>query len=337
MVGERMWWWSSSSTKLRSNLERFLRGITPKPPSFSLSQSCKNDLNSLWIHENKDEIEYFRLSDLWDCFDEPSAYGLGSKVDLNNGESVMQYYVPYLSAIQIYTNKSTAISRIHSDVVDCESECWSDDSEIEKLSRSMSSGSSKIWDSVSDDSGYEIDGTSSLMRDKLGSIDFQYFESVKPHLRVPLTAKVNELAEKYPGLSTLRSVDLSPASWLAIAWYPIYHIPSRKTDKDLSTCFLSYHTLSSAFQGNLIEGDDEINETMKEETLCFDEGPVTKSIPLAPFGLVSYKLQGDLWRNQECGDQGRIVYLRSAADSWLKQLNVQDHHDHSFFSMNMSL
>jgi len=74
-------------------------------------QSCKNDLNSLWIHENKDEIEYFRLSDLWDCFDEPSAYGLGSKVDLNNGESVMQYYVPYLSAIQIYTNKSTAISR----------------------------------------------------------------------------------------------------------------------------------------------------------------------------------------------------------------------------------
>jgi len=249
MVGERMWWWSSSSTKLRSNLERFLRGITPKPPSFSLSQSCKNDLNSLWIHENKDEIEYFRLSDLWDCFDEPSAYGLGSKVDLNNGESVMQYYVPYLSAIQIYTNKSTAISRIHSDVVDCESECWSDDSEIEKLSRSMSSGSSKIWDSVSDDSGYEIDGTSSLMRDKLGSIDFQYFESVKPHLRVPLTAKVNELAEKYPGLSTLRSVDLSPASWLAIAWYPIYHIPSRKTDKDLSTCFLSYHTLSSAFQG----------------------------------------------------------------------------------------
>lgn len=75
-------------------------------------------------------------------------------------------------------------------MVDCESECWSDDSEIEKLSRSMSSGSSKIWDSVSDDSGYEIDGASSLMRDKLGSIDFQYFESVKPHLRVPLTAKV---------------------------------------------------------------------------------------------------------------------------------------------------
>lgn len=75
-------------------------------------------------------------------------------------------------------------------MVDCESECWSDDSEVEKLSRSMSSGSSKIWDSVSDDSGYEIDGISSLMRDKLGYVEFQYFESAKPHLRVPLTAKV---------------------------------------------------------------------------------------------------------------------------------------------------
>ncbi|CAN8292768.1 unnamed protein product [Cochlearia groenlandica] len=321
-----MWWCSSfsSSTKVRSNLEIFLRGITPKPPSFSLPQSYdENDLNSLWIQQHsKNEIEYFKLSDIWDCFDELSAYGLGSKIDLNNGESVTQYYVPYLSAIQLYTNKS--ISRNHSEVIDCESECWSDDSEAEKFSRSLSSGSSKIWDSVSDDSSYEVDG------DKLGYIDFQYFESAKPHLRVPLTTKLNELAEKYPGLSTLRSVDLSPASWMAIAWYPIYSIPSKKTDKDLSTCFLSYHTLSSAFQ----EGEGEMNKAMEEETLCCDDGTVTKSLPLAPFGLVTYKLQGDLWGNQESCDQERLVYLRSAADSWLKQLNVHDHHDYNFFSMH---
>lgn len=73
-------------------------------------------------------------------------------------------------------------------MVDFESECWSDDSEIEKFSRSTSSGSSKIWDSVSDDSAnYD---TPSSMRDGLGCIEFQYFESTKPHLRVPLTAKV---------------------------------------------------------------------------------------------------------------------------------------------------
>lgn len=218
-------------------------------------------MNSVWTQHSKDETEYFRLSELWDCFDELSAYGLGSKVELNNGESVTQYYVPYLSAIQLYTSKSPAFSRNQSDVVDFESECWSDDSEIEKLSRSTSSGSSKIWDSVSDDSACDTPS----MRDKLGSIEFQYFESTKPHLRVPLITKVTELAEKYPRVLTLRSVDLSPASWMAIAWYPIYHIPSQKTDKDLSTCFLSYHTLSSALQGNLVEGEDKNKKTWKKK------------------------------------------------------------------------
>lgn len=33
--------------------------------------------------------------------------------------------------------------------------------------------------------------------------------------------------------------------------YPIYHIPMGRTIKDLSTCFLTYHTLSSSFQGIL--------------------------------------------------------------------------------------
>ncbi|CAA7057437.1 unnamed protein product [Microthlaspi erraticum] len=180
--------------------------------------------------------------------------------------------------------KSPDISRNHSEVFDVESECWSDDSEIEKLSRSVSSGSSKIWGSVSDDSAYEMDGISSLMRDRLGYTDFQYYESAKPHLRVPITSMVNELAEKYSGLMTLRSVDLSPASWMAIAWYPIYHIPFRKTEKDLMTCFLSCHTLSWALQ----EGNNE-----NKETLWCDDEPVIKRLPFAPFRLVTNKLQAD--------------------------------------------
>lgn len=71
-----------------------------------------SDLNDLWQQQGKEEIEYFRLGDLWDCYDELSAYGLGSQVDLNNGETVMQYHVPYLSAIQIHTNKPAVISRL---------------------------------------------------------------------------------------------------------------------------------------------------------------------------------------------------------------------------------
>lgn len=45
---------------------------------------------------------YFVLNDLWESFKEWSAYGAGVPIVLNGGDSVVQYYVPYLSAIQIY-------------------------------------------------------------------------------------------------------------------------------------------------------------------------------------------------------------------------------------------
>jgi hypothetical protein len=31
--------------------------------------------------------------------------------------------------------------------------------------------------------------------------------------------------------------------------YPIYHIPYQRNVKDLTACFLTYHTISSTFQG----------------------------------------------------------------------------------------
>ncbi|XP_023643585.1 uncharacterized protein LOC17896381 isoform X2 [Capsella rubella] len=311
-----MWWWCSS-TKGRSNLERFLLGITPKPSLFSLPQG-------------KEEIDYFRLPDLWDCYDELSAYGFGTQVDLNNGETVMQYYVPYLSAIQIYTNKPGLISRNQSDVVESESsECWSDSESEKLLSRSMSNDSSKTWDAVSEDSVSDPDGAL-LLKDRLGYLDFKFIERDPPYKRVPLTDKISELAEKYPALMTLRSVDMSPASWMAVAWYPIYHIPTCKNEKDLTTAFLTYHTLSSTFQDNVVEGDQSNNKDQEEEVDLFDEESVmNKRIPLPPFALTSYKMQGDLW-GQTGFDNDRLGYLQSAADSWLKQLNV-DHHDFNFF------
>jgi len=75
-------------------------------------QSCIRDLNSLWQPPGtKDMVEYFTLGDLWDCYDEWSAYGAGTQVVLSSGDTIMQYYVPYLSAIQIYSNKSVVASR----------------------------------------------------------------------------------------------------------------------------------------------------------------------------------------------------------------------------------
>ncbi|KAI7995606.1 hypothetical protein LOK49_LG11G02235 [Camellia lanceoleosa] len=48
------------------------------------------NLNKLWHHWEREKVEYFTLADLWNSFDEWSAYGA---------------YVPYLFALQIFTSK----------------------------------------------------------------------------------------------------------------------------------------------------------------------------------------------------------------------------------------
>lgn len=54
-------------------------------------------------------------------------------------------------------------------------------------------------------------------------------------------------------------------------------------------------------------------------------------IALPPFGLATYKMQGDMWMSDGDGqDREKIMSLLSAADSWLKQLRVE-HHDFNHF------
>lgn len=63
---------------------------------------------------SQDEYQpYFVLGDLWEAFKEWSAYGAGVPLILNDTDSVVQYYVPYLSGIQLYMDplKSSAKSR----------------------------------------------------------------------------------------------------------------------------------------------------------------------------------------------------------------------------------
>ncbi|XP_058097767.1 uncharacterized protein LOC131242857 isoform X2 [Magnolia sinica] len=309
-----------------SNLECFLDCTTPTIPSQFLPKSSIRDLNSLWHPLDKETIEYFTLGDLWDRYDEWSAYGAGAPIILNSGETVVQYYVPYLSAIQIYTSKPNL--REESDVGEFESESgsWSDDSESGK--RSPSINSSRGWDAGSEDSNFDQEGVWP-MHHRLGFLNLEYFERSAPYGRIPLMDKINELAKIYPGLMSFKSVDLSPASWMAVAWYPIYHIPTGRNVRDLSACFLTYHTLSSSFQ------DDVANA---EKGVCSSEAEVrggkcngeASGISLPPFGLATYKMQGNLWINPETADHERIISLMSAADSWLKQLRVQ-HHDYSYF------
>lgn len=77
-------------------------------PFFVLQTEIRS-LNRIWHQSEREKVEFFRLSDLWDCYDEWSAYGAGVPIRLTNGESLVQYYVPYLSAIQIFISRSSLI------------------------------------------------------------------------------------------------------------------------------------------------------------------------------------------------------------------------------------
>ncbi|CAL0316672.1 unnamed protein product [Lupinus luteus] len=351
---------SSSSSCSFTNLERMLQCFTPYVPKQISSKSCLNDVNKQWLPIGKDNIEYFTLKDLWQCYEEWSIFGAGTPVVLESGDTLTQYYTPYLSAIQIYTNKPVELPtprtrRDRDHGVEFESDCsydcsgsdlsgsssksdsFSDGGGSADLSRSSSSSannSSKEWDDIS------FDSTSDQLPkgDILGYLDFQYIETVRPYLRVPLAEKIVELSKSYPALMTLKSVDLSPASWMAVAWYPIYAIPCQPNE----TCFLTYHSLSSSFE-DCANKYDEID--LQKDIRCPSgwgsilgeklERKNNDCISLSPFGLATYRFQGDVWLSPS-HDNEKLSDLFGAAESWLKQINAS-HHDFSFFRDNSTL
>ncbi|XP_074284908.1 uncharacterized protein LOC141610627 [Silene latifolia] len=308
-----------------SNLNSFLHHTTPIVPSQFLPKEEMKKLNKIWHPWKREKVEYFKLSDLWNTYDEWSAYGAGVPIALSGGETLVQYYVPYLSAIQIFTSSPSPPAiciREDADLGDSEtrdscSESYSDESESDKVSR---------WDGCSSEDGSSEQETPRQLSDRLGYLYCQYFERSTPYGRVPLMDKIIELSRRYPGLMSLKSVDLSPASWMAVAWYPIYHIPMGRTIKGLSTCFLTYHTISSSFQ------DMEIEDEMEDTEWAKKMKKKGESIPLHAFGLATYKMQGTVWTSGRGGmDHDTLESLSSVADSWLKQLKVQ-HHDFNYFT-----
>ncbi|GLJ45273.1 hypothetical protein SUGI_0952890 [Cryptomeria japonica] len=342
----------SAGASSSSNLECFLACITPRMPAHYLPKRRLPEFGSnKWLQPHSEEgcTEYFNAGNMWDLYDEWSAYGAGVPIVLNTGETVVQYYVPYLSALQIYTandiRSSTNLRNVRDEsdgdleLRDSISDSCSDSesgnlSERSSSFRSESCNSSErlgLWDAASEDSSVLDNDSMWHMHDRLGHLCLEYFEQAVPYARVPLMEKVNQLARGFPDLMSLKSTDLSPASWMSVAWYPIYHIPTGRTIRDLSACFLTYHTLSISFQENEIgegNGRMELGKTKAEDG---------NYITLPPFGLSTYKLQGSTWTSAGCVDQQRIISLLSSADSWLKQLRVR-HPDFEFFnSHNLSL
>ncbi|OEL15417.1 hypothetical protein BAE44_0023568 [Dichanthelium oligosanthes] len=304
-----------------SNLEVFLEAATPQLPWRSAPMDCFQGPNNIWQLDKKDAVDYFTLEDLWEHYSESSAYGLNVPVRLENGKFITQYFVPYLSAIQIYTSKTLVPRSMGS-----ETDSWSDDSTAERLS-------SRSWDAGSDDSCHQ--DLDFVPAKQGGYLNFQYREWDPPYERIPLADKVAELAQGYPCLTSLKSAELSPSSWLSVAWYPIYHIPYHGNLKGTCACFLTYHSISSVFQDKIVQ--------------CKDEAAIhsARTVSLSPFGLATYRMEGKLWTlnpaaaaaagSSSSNNCSRLLSddLYGAASSWLKQVGAH-HPDFNFFTSHTS-
>ena len=70
----------------------------------SIAYCCKYVLQGSRCELKPECNTYFVLEDLWESFAEWSAYGAGVPLHMHGSDSTVQYYVPYLSGIQLYVD-----------------------------------------------------------------------------------------------------------------------------------------------------------------------------------------------------------------------------------------
>ncbi|KAL5197917.1 hypothetical protein ABZP36_001429 [Zizania latifolia] len=311
------------STEEAGNLERFLSSTTPSVPVQYLPKTSMRGWRS---GDAMNSPPYFCLGDLWEAFNEWSFYGAGVHLMLNGRDSVIQYYVPYLSAIQLYAESSKLSTRIR--------HAW-EESDEESMDTSSESSSGIDADQLR---GLSLEATCQLENGDFQREDggsqlpstcpiFEYMEKDPPYGREPLTDKVSILASKFPELKSIRSCDLLPTSWMSVAWYPIYRIPTGPTLKDLDACFLTFHYLATATPSRDADPSTPACPSSGGINRCMN---AAGKLTLPVFGLVPYKLRSSIWSSNGPHEQQLAASLMQAADDWLR--NQQAHHpDFRFF------
>ncbi|XP_025796149.1 uncharacterized protein LOC112876285 isoform X3 [Panicum hallii] len=293
------------------NLERFLTSTTPSVPAQYLP---KTRLRLRRSGDAMDSRPYFCLGDLWESFREWSAYGAGVPLVLNGRDSVIQYYVPYLSAIQLYADPSRPASRNSESSIE---------NDVDRLRVSAVEATHRLENGgLQSDDGEPAASSSFPM--------FEYLEKDPPYGREPLTDKVSTLADRFPALKTFKSCDLLPSSWMSVAWYPIYRIPTGPTLKDLDACFLTFHCLATPCKDcdpsmPACPGFGGINR-------CAN---ATGKLSLPIFGLAPYKFRASIWASDGTQERERVTLLMQEADSWLRRIRV-DHPDFRFFASHFN-
>ncbi|KAG9441943.1 hypothetical protein H6P81_017797 [Aristolochia fimbriata] len=266
------------------------------------------------------------LSSLWEWYERQGSYGLEVKaIDFRNSKRLgghhfefCAYFVPFLSAVQLFGNKKSGIK--DAKVAEC---CAFDTTEEDSPKSSFLPILSMLLPQPCKEneprsepsfSGFcDSDSSPACRSGALVSeseLLFEYFEFEQPQQRQPLYEKIKELVKgeatsnlrMFGDPKTLESLhlhDLHPSSWYSVAWYPIYRIP----DANFRAAFLTYHSL-----GHFIHRDTPT---------CFNEdtGVVNPVV-----GLQSYNAQGECWfRTMNSSGNSAADRTDSAVSSALKQ------------------
>ncbi|MBA0616655.1 hypothetical protein Godav_026157, partial [Gossypium davidsonii] len=251
---------SEESRVSRSNLERFLESTTPSVPAqyFSKVDShLYNDPTTVrgWRTCDVEFQPYFVLGDLWESFKEWSAYGAGVPLVLDGNDGVVQYYVPYLSGIQLYgesAKQRLAGEESENDYYRDSSSDGSSDYEIGKgikFSREQCSRFSLTNEipfrvrslSISDENSMLQEGFSSDDCETRNSRDhllFEFFEHKTPYSREALADKAISWPEYIKKLRlTTHQLDVGCMVLIDIDLYDLF---SLKGNGNGQTPFLVY-------------------------------------------------------------------------------------------------
>jgi hypothetical protein len=262
---------------------------------------------------------------------------------------VSQYYVPFLSGMQIFVRSDNA-----DDADDGAEGVVLEDARERRGATSASASANDGGTSTAAAAAAAAATTTTTTamtataRPKPKLI-FEFFEKASPYTRAALSETMEGILSERPELGTMTSEDLAPSSWMSVAWYPIYRIPQGTMLHDVQGCFLTYHAL---YVGDLRDGDiacplppkmsdlqeDFIEKRVasareREELLTNSTTSTTSATTvrvLRPFGLSMYKMQGDIWAADDRTTEW-MNKLMDGAYTWLRMRKTV-HPDYEFFS-----
>ncbi|CAO2186535.1 unnamed protein product [Urochloa humidicola] len=278
-----------------TDLETFIHSATPviggAPCLRSKNCSCDQIVSSSVC---QDVISNISLRSIWEWYEEPGCYGLevkalgdlSSKTSCSSSSEFFAYFVPYLSAIQLFGWSRNSMD--HSFGVQGR--------ELLKASSTASSlGSHPVHAKVHKPFGESnaCVSESSLVAEGHGELMFEYFETEQPSFRAPLFEKIKEFVSganvsghRILGdpemLQNTKLCELHPASWFCVAWYPVYRVPRG----NFRAAFLTYHSL-----GKLVPQKCSLDMTGGHTCVV---SPVV--------GLQSYNDKGEQWFQLRCPD-----------------------------------